>query len=417
MNDIIVIGAGASGMAAAVCAAKAKRKVLIIEHNSNAGRKILATGNGRCNLTNLNMDIRYYNSHNIEKVGKWIDKFSPQKIMDFFSDIGVSTVEKNGYVYPASLQAATVNDGLISQCLELGVEFSFDTHVLEIKKEEDGRFSLLASMAADDGRKKRVTFLCSKVIIATGGKAYRNLGSDGSGYSLAKSLGLKINPVVPALTGLKCRGKYIKAGTGARVNGNIKLYCDNEFVTDSYGEIQLTDYGISGIPVFQISRHAAYGLSDGCRVQCKIDFLPQKTYDDVKSFLRNNIKAHVNRHFLQIINGIINGRLARMILECCQIHEDIIAANVTESMIKEVADKIKGFVMQVVGTNDFEQSQVCAGGIDLRETDDSFQCKKIEGCYITGELLDVDGICGGYNLHFAWLSGIVAGTDAAEGNI
>ena len=415
MTRLIIVGAGASGMMAAISAAKNNKdtEIIILEHGTKPGRKILATGNGRCNLTNKKLDKECFRSHDGENIEGWLKEYDSESIINTFYEFGMLTFDKGGYIYPYSRQASTVNDTLINQCESLGVKFVLDAHVIDIEVCEDNTFKVLASIGFEENgvrQKKRESFTADKVILASGGKAYSSLGSDGSGYKIAKNLGIKMIPTVPALTGLKCKENVYKLGAGVRTNAKISLYVDHEMVCEDEGELQLTEYGISGIPVFQVSRFASYGLLDGCKVHVNIDFMPEFTEEEI----RRNIDLFGKKcqgNIGNILAGMINIKLKDMILAHCRIDENLITSELSEEDINKLIGCLKNFYTVVTETNDFSQAQVCAGGVRLSEVDMNFQVKRIPGLYIVGELLDVDGICGGYNLHWAWLSGIIAGRD------
>lgn len=418
MIDVIIIGAGASGMMVAIKAAKNKKvKVTILEHSYEAGKKLLATGNGRCNLTNTKISEDYFRSHDRERIKRLLEKYNTDSIIDFFFELGMICCEKNGYIYPYSYQASTVRDILLNECVSNGVQIITDCHVIGVEKEED-KFAIRTSMGytSENGerKKKREKFYGDRIVIACGSKAYPKLGSDGSGYGIAKELGLKIYPVVPALTGLKCKEDIYRLASGVRTGANIDLFVDHEKMASDTGEIQLTDYGISGIPVFQVSRYASYGIAEGCKVHGIIDFMPEYEESELRKILTNNVSRFSEKSIYDILLGMINSKLAKMILAYCRIGENKLNPKINETDIDDIIRGIKRFYTVITGTNDYEQSQVCAGGISLSEVDDCFQSKKIPGVYIVGEILDVDGMCGGYNLHWAWISGMIAGEDIGK---
>lgn len=415
MTRLIIVGAGASGMMAAISAAKNNKdiKIVILEHGMKPGRKILATGNGRCNLTNKKLDKECFRSHDGEFIDSWLKECDTDKIIDTFFEFGMLTYDKGGYIYPYSRQASTVNDILIKMCESLSVKFIFDAHVLDVEICDDKTFNVMTSVGFEENgvrKKKRETFMADKVILACGGKAYSSLGSDGSGYKMAKNLGIKMIPTVPALTGLKCRENVYKLGAGVRTNAKISLYVDHEMACEDEGELQLTEYGISGIPVFQVSRFASYGLLDGCKVHVNIDFMPEYTDEEIKRNIE--LFSGMGHHSIgNVLDGMINSKLKDLILAHCRIDALSYVSDLSIEEIDKIVANLKCFYSVITETNDFSQAQVCAGGVRLSEIDMNFQVKKIPGLYIVGELLDVDGICGGYNLHWAWLSGLIAGRD------
>lgn len=422
MTEVFIIGAGASGMIAAIEATKEAKKhgeninVTLLEHNNTPGRKILATGNGRCNLTNRQLNINCFRSHDMDRLEACLAKSCAEDIIEYFGELGMLCIDKNNYIYPYSCQASTVNDVLINTCVRNGVSMIMDVHVISIEKinrdNTDGFIIKTSEGYIDENgnrKKKRCEYTADKVILACGSKAYSKLGSDGSGYGIAKNLGLKLVEVVPALTGLKCREKTYQMAAGVRTNAEIKLYVDQELVASNKGELQLTDYGISGIPVFQVSRYASYGIADGCKVSACIDFMPDVDKEKLFDILKRNININNTADIYTVLSGMINNKLAKKLLCDCRIEEEVSVSDIGEKELIDIISAIKSHYTVIIETNDYEQSQVCAGGIKLSEIDNDFQCVKIPNLYITGEILDVDGICGGYNLHWAWISGITAG--------
>ena len=419
MIEVVIIGAGASGMMAAISAAANNKnlKITILEHGMKPGRKILATGNGRCNLTNKKLNSDCFRSHNGERIDMWLKECNTDNIIDFFAELGMLCTDKNGYVYPYSCQAATVNDILVQACTYYGINIVTDAHVIDVTKDNNGFTINVSQGYTDDSgqrKKKREIYSADKVVLACGSKAYSSLGSDGSGYSIAKKLGLKIIPVVPALTGLKCREPFFKLAAGVRTLASIDLFVDHEKMASDRGELQLTEYGISGIPVFQVSRYGAYGLADGCKVHAVIDFMPEYTDEQLTEILNRNIDTHIEKTIFSILCGMGNNKLMKMLLSYCRIEENIKGSSLSQQQKSDIINAIKKMYTVITGTNDFEQSQVCAGGVRLSEVDDAFQSTTIPGLYIIGELLDVDGICGGYNLHWAWLTGMIAGRNLCK---
>ncbi len=415
MRKIVIVGAGASGMMCAIEAAKNSKNthIVILEHNTSAGRKILATGNGRCNLTNMTMNIDCYRSHDMDRLSELTGHISPEDVIGRFKEMGMLSTSKNGYVYPYSGQAATVNDTLVCQCLKLGVEFVYDAHVMDIDRTDDasGGFEVKVSrgIVDDSGNRQKVreSYQADAVVLACGSKAYPKLGSDGSGYSILHKRNVKLIDVVPALTGLKCKEKIYHIGAGVRTGAIVKLYVDHELKACEQGELQLTDYGISGIPVFQVSRYASYGIADGCKVHADIDFMPEYDMDTIGALIDDGLGK--DKTIIDVLSGMLNSKLAGMLLAYCRIDETAKKSALTHNNMSELVEAIKEFYTVIVGTNDYDQSQVCAGGVKLSEIDNTYQLNSIPGMYVIGELLDVDGICGGYNLHFAWESAIIAG--------
>ena len=266
--DCVVIGGGAAGLMAAINAARAGLKTAVIEHTKRIGNKILSTGNGKCNFTNLNMSEEMYLNSDKRFVKEIIEQFNENDTIDFFESIGVFHKDKNGYVYPHSETAASVQEALCLEIERLGVKVFLETSVKKIKK-NDNDFLI----SCNDNEQSVV--ICSKtIVLATGSKAASKTGSDGSGYELARQMKHTIVPVLPALCQLISSNKNCKLSSGVRSTGEVKLFIDNSRVADDLGEVQYTDYGISGIPVFQISRFAVKGISENKKVTVCIDMVP-----------------------------------------------------------------------------------------------------------------------------------------------
>lgn len=393
--DIVIVGAGASGMAAAYhIAVKSKRKINIcmLEHKNAPGKKLLATGNGRCNFANTVIDAESFRGNAPEFAYNLIKKYDTAWLLAFMEDIGIVHTEINGYYYPHSLQAQAVLNALLSKLRELNIDIELSVHVSDIQKGKEGYV-----INTDKGK-----YAAKYVILSTGGKAYPPLGSDGSGYSLAKMLGHKVSPLYPSLTGLKMSGLSFKACSGVRAKGNLKLYSGNRLIKENYGEIQFTDYGISGIPVFQICRYAAQLIDKGINPYICIDLASEYTYDRLYAVLKR-ISDKNKKPPADIVNGLIPYKLAKVICDMCMNRDDILS---------DICRLIKNLKLTVRDVMPFDKAQVTAGGIYTDEiNNDTMESLICEGLYITGELLDIDGNCGGYNLHFAFASGACAGNN------
>jgi len=407
----IIVGGGASGLLAAIIAAESGATVTILEHMPRVGKKILSTGNGKCNMTNLHMTAECYRSGVDGVPMQVIDKFSVSDTIAFFRRLGVLTTDKNGYVYPASGQAQTVLDALRDKAESLGVCTCCDSKVLSINKKKDGRFAV---------KTESQTYSADFAILCAGSMAAKTTGSDGSGYDLAKNLGHKIKKPLPALVQLRCKGDFFKSIAGVRVDVKVSLYIMDKngergiLLAEDQGELQLTDYGISGIPVFQVSRYAAEALDHKKRVLAVIDFLPEKTEDELFEILKDQRKYLSDRKTGDFINGLFNKKLAALFLKAARIKLDQSVDGLTNKMLAELCHAIKETTFEVIGTNPYDKAQICMGGVDLKDIDiRTMESKLVPGLYFAGEILDVDGICGGYNLQWAWSSGHLAAVSAA----
>lgn len=409
MRQIVIVGAGAAGMMAAIAASKAGARVLLLEQKDRIGKKILSTGNGRCNFTNTYQTPECYRSQNPEFPWKVIQTFPVEQTISFFDRLGVYAKDRNGYLYPNSDQASAVLDVLRMELTRLKVDIHTEEKVLEIKPSGKGasrRFRI---------RTGQRCYEADAVILTAGSKAAPNTGSDGSGYPLAQKLGHRIVPVVPALVQLCCKESFYKIISGVRVQGRVSIWSGGKMLTEDSGELQLTNYGISGIPVFQVSRYAAYALLDKKQVWAELDFLPRLTDQEVMRLLKRRIHNHPEQTAEELFIGLFHKKLAQVLVQESRISRKTLGKELTEKQILMLIEKIKHFKTEVIKTNPFEQAQICAGGVDTREIHSAtMESKRISGLYFAGEIVDVDGICGGYNLQWAWSSGYLAGQSAAE---
>lgn len=401
----IIIGGGAAGLTAAIAAAENGARVTILEHMPRVGKKLLSTGNGKCNLTNLKLDSSCYRCSEADFPMKVIDRFPVEDTLKFFRRLGVVTVSRNGYVYPSSGQAQTVLDALREKADSLGVKIVCDCHIKTLTKEKDCFF------AQTDQGKYRAGFL----ILAAGSMAAKATGSDGSGFSLAKGFGHKVVKPLPALVQLRCKGDFFKSVAGVRADAGVTLVSEGRGLASDRGELQLTDYGISGIPVFQVSRYASQALDQKKAVTAVLDFYPSTDADGVFELLKEQKRWLLDRTADSFLNGIFNKKLAALFLKEAGIRNAFPVRELTGKNLSDLCRSIKEFAVLVTSVNPYEQAQVCMGGVKTSQINPkTMESSLTEGLYLAGEILDVDGICGGYNLQWAWSSGYLAGKSAAE---
>lgn len=427
-----IIGGGASGIAAAITAARNNRhaEVFILEQKEKIGRKILATGNGRCNLTNRQLEASCidscYHSEDISFVKEVLKKFGYQDTLDFFESMGLVTRARGNYVYPRSDQAATVLELLELELKRLGVMVHCGVKIRTIIR-KNGEFSLKAEKITIDGPKSKknmqegsrgqgspknenLFFRADRIILACGGKAASVFGSDGSGYQLAKSFGHHLTPVVPALVQLKVKNHPFAKASGVRTEAKVTALIDGIPAAADTGELQITAYGISGIPVFQISRHIALGLYQRKRAEVLVDLLPEYSDQETAVLLARTAERWQSLTVGECLSGIFNQKLVPIILEQAQIRTQTRMSELNDRQFQALAGKCKRILLSIQDTNGFENAQVCAGGVKTTEIRPrTMESKYVKGLYLTGELLDADGICGGYNLQWAWATGCIAG--------
>ena len=404
MRHVTVIGGGAAGMMAAITSAREGARVTILEHKDRIGKKILSTGNGRCNFTNTYQTPACYRSDNRDFAWNIIQKFNVEKTISFFKELGIYPKDRNGYLYPYSDQAAAILEVLQIEVAKLDICVMTEINVLDIQPVKKG-----IRITTD---KKTIT--ADSVILACGSKAAPVTGSDGSGYQLAKLFGHRIVPVLPALVQLRCAEKFYKSISGVRVQGTVEIYADDIFLASDTGEIQLTNYGISGIPVFQVSRYAAKALYQKQSVTAVLNFMPDMNKDEFLSFLQERITLCPYKTLDEFFTGVFPKKLCELWIRLSRLPKEMRVSDLSGEQLEKLVLLIQHLRTHITETNSFEQAQICCGGVDTTEINpDTLESNYVPGIYFAGELLDVDGICGGYNLQWAWSSGYVAGKEAA----
>lgn len=394
-TDILIIGAGASGLAAAIEAARTApdKSVTVLEHLPKAGKKILATGNGRCNLGNLNAaSHRYTNSKFAQPV---IEKYGVDSLIGFFESMGLYTrADSEGRLYPMSNSAASVLDALRFECEKLGVKIICEEKAAQIKKADNG-FIVNGNIQA------------KKVIIATGGKAAPSQGSDGSGYPLLKSLGHTLTPLAPSLVQIKTDTAPIKSLKGVRAKAKLTLSTGGS----SEGEILFTDYGVSGIAAMDLSRF----VKQDKKAEISLDLLPDFTQDDAKEIIIRISRHNPAMPAESMLGGIIHKAIGTAAIKASLGFMPKTAGEIKPKQAAVIAATLKDFRLSVTGTKSYNDAQVTRGGADVNEFDNStMMSKKVSNLFACGEVLDVDGACGGFNLAWAFASGRLAGKSAAE---
>ncbi len=399
MYDICIVGGGAAGMSCAITAGRLGLKVLLIDKNQKLGKKIYATGNGKCNLTNNLFDYKnHYNSSNELYVqfleNSLYDCFNDQvpskQIIGFMESMGINTTNINNYIYPSSAQASSVVWAMIDELKQYNIDIILNTEVFSI----EGQFPLFKIYS------KEKVYSASHIILSCGGATYQSLGGTTSGYKLAKSLGHNIIPIRPSLCGIKVK-EDLSVLAGVRCIGLIELLDGTNVVQKSYGEIQFRNDGLSGICIFEISSKAGKIINAKGSPKVKINFLDNQ---------EKNINFNSKRTVIGLLNGYINDKLASYICNSNQINGKKIANELSSKEQNSINNSLRNTYFEVSKLYDLEQAQLTAGGVDIKEINSkTFESKKREGLYVVGELLDIDGICGGYNLSFSILSGIKAG--------
>lgn len=394
MSKVVVIGAGPSGIIASL-KAKENNEVILIDGNDKCGKKILVTGNGKCNYWNEDIDIKNYYTEDYLKLSKIL--LNKDKVLNYLESLGIYPKIKNGYYYPMSLTSSSIREIFERNIEKSNIKTMYNTKVLDIKK-DNNKFLIVTD---------KDIIKCDKVIIATGSKAASKTGSNGFGYEIAKKFNHTVNPILPSLVSLKSDNKHIKEWSGVRCDANLKLYINNEFIKEEFGEIQLTEDGISGICTFNISSIVSRNLYSKNKVKVKINFVP--SIDNFKEFIENRSKLLKKFSIEELLESILNYKLLNVILKMSNIDKNTYYNKLTNKEKELLIKNICSFELEINNTNSFDKAQVCTGGISLKEINDDMSSIYDKNLYFTGEIIDVDGICGGFNLAFAFITGFIAG--------
>lgn len=401
MCDIVIIGGGVSGIVSAIKSFNGRNRITILERNDKCLKKLLLTGNGRCNYFNDDTSISNYHSMREDLLDKVINSNNMSRVLDFYNELGIIPKIKNGYYYPFSNQASTVKDALMFEVMKLGISIKYNYLVEKIER-SNNKFIINDSI------------VCDKVIIATGSCSYPKTGSDGMGYDFLRKFGHNIIKPLPALVQLNSDFKYCRELSGIRSDVILSLYEDDEFISSSVGEVQLTDYGISGICTFNLSHFVTRGLDVGKKEVIKVNFLPF-IKDNYMEWFNTYSNKHNDKNIYMLLCNILNYKLVKVILKVCSIDNEIYYNELDYNSRSLLIDNLTNFKFNIVSTKDFNFSQVCNGGVSLDEVNlSTFESLIVDGLYITGEVLDINGNCGGYNLICAVISGILVGDDLSD---
>lgn len=390
--NLVIIGGGAAGLMAAVFAAGSGHAVTVLEQNERPGKKLLATGNGRCNLTNLDQKKEAYRSSHPEKAARILEQFPVSSVISFFTGLGIYTKNRDGWIYPNSDQASSVLEVLLMEARHRKVKIKTRETVTEITVQGDGTYLV---------HTRGWQYPADRVIVTTGSPASEIAGACGDGLRFAKELGVHGIPFAPALCPLRCSGLDFQKWSGVRTDGKVTLILDGVPVISERGELQLTSYGISGIPVFQISRYAVRALEEGAQTEVELDFFPDMEEETLAALLNQRMLNCTYKTTEELLIGLLPDRLIPVALREGERMDQIVHA-------------VKHVLLTVRDSAGFSRAQVCSGGVDLEEVSDQLESLHCPGLYFAGEVLDVDGACGGYNLHWAWVTGAVAGHSASK---
>jgi len=404
---IIVVGGGAAGMMAAISARRMGAGVTLLERNPRIGKKILATGNGRCNFTNVYTEVSRYHGADCKFAEGLLMRFDVAKTLKFFNKLGIAhKIEEDGKVFPMSDQASSVLDVLRYELSNLDVEIVCDAYVKNIQKRK-GQFVV----DLDNG----LSFWGSRVILTTGGKAMPSTGSDGNGFELARKMGHKIVDIFPALVQLKLQAGFLKQIEGVKFIGTVEVIGNkNNLLAKERGNILFTNYGISGPPVLQVSRKAGELLRDNQEVWLKVRIIDTMSKGDLDNLLAARFRNGPEKSTEFSLVGLINKRLISVLLKEAGINERKCPVGGLDSADrKKIAGILTEWKFKVTGTKSWPSAQVTAGGVDTGEINGAtLESKIVQGLFFAGEIIDIDGDCGGFNLQWAWSSGFVAGQNA-----
>jgi predicted Rossmann fold flavoprotein len=400
-HDLIIVGGGSCGIVSAIKAKDLGIDAAIIDGSDRIGKKLLITGNGRCNLTNENLSLSRFHSDNTDFFKDIINTYDLEYTLNFFKSIGIytSTLD-SGKIYPLSLQSSSVIDILRMNLSERNIPNYINERVLNIIKTKEGFFEVITSST---------TFTCKKVLLCTGGKSYTKTGSDGSGYKLAKNLGHSLIKSIPGIVQLKLNYDRLKAISGVKFESSCNIEVNGKIQRQESGEILFTDYGISGPPILQLSRIASKGILNKSSVYIHVNLL-NSDYDHILDFFETHFAVFPYRNISDNLIGIINKKLIPIILKESGITDIHMPTYSIEYVYRYRLYKLlHDWKLEVIDTNSFENAQVTIGGVDTTEVNHiTLESKLTPGLYFGGEILDVDGDCGGFNLQWCWSSSSAA---------
>lgn len=410
--DMIIIGAGVSGLCAAytVAANRPHLHILVLEKESVCGRKLSASGNGKCNVTNSAFQSSCYHSSNPEFIEQWVSAHNASEVTDFLYTMGIPTYSRNGYYYPVSNQAKQVTNHIYQRCLDMGIDFLFQTEVISIQKNSHSPKTTYD--ITDSGHN---IYHSSIVFLATGGAAASKLGGSRSGYQLAKMLSHTIVPVHAVLSPIYMNDPDLRYAKGVRIDGTVTLQQNKEQSWRESGQIQFNETNVSGIVIMNLSCHLPYFTEAECHNALHIDCLPAWSWNELHDYLLQQTCSAPQESIRSLLQGIFPNGFVTYLLKRLRIQEHVHVSDITEKQWNRIVSNCKKMMFTPILKEDFDKAQVTAGGVAVDEIDiNTFESRKQKGVYIAGELLDINGICGGYNLTFAILSGIQAAGSIVE---
>ena len=399
-EELIIIGAGAAGLSAAITAARAGRKVLLLEQNSRVGKKILVSGNGKCNIDNRYIDLQRFHSQNPHFIEKVLDGYGFDAVETFFGSIGLELLEgREGKMFPMSLQASSVVDLLEYETKRAGVEICCNCKVQRISREGD-----TFVLETTEGEKRT-----SRMLITSGSPAAPQLGGNDSGYIFATAMGHSLIPRHPSLVQLCSEERWVKSCAGVKVAGVAKLYANGEYITEKEGDLLFTNYGISGLAILDLSREVSTRLVTFDYCELSLDLMPKLSKEKLTNLLLSRIEKASEKPIALWLQGILNKKLIGIILEQSKCKSRV-ESDLNRKEINKLVHSIKNLKLSINDTKGFKGAEVSTGGIDTREVaPETMESKLVPNLYFAGEILDVDGDRGGFNFHWAWVTGMRAG--------
>ncbi|SFP36197.1 NAD(P)/FAD-dependent oxidoreductase [Hydrogenimonas thermophila] len=398
---VAIIGGGAAGLMAAITAAKAGVKVDLYEQNSEVGKKILASGNGRCNISNTSLSFNDYFGRHPSFVNFALKQFDFKAFERFCESIGLLLEAKpDGRCYPLSNTAKSVQNSLKCYTLYLGVKIVTQTTVNSVKKVSD-KFVVETS-------DKKESY--NKLLISTGSPAAPQLGGSDSGYKFAKSFGHTIVPTYPTLVGLHLADRWHERMSGVKCDAEVTLYINGKKEVTIGGDLLFTRYGVSGFAILDISSFAVPALTQGEKVTIGVNLLPSFDRQALVSYLQRTAKLAPYLTIESLLEGLLPYKIVQVLIDSLKIDSTILAVEAGAKLLRRIASQTLDWRFDVTDTHGYKHAEVAGGGVDTAEVDPkTMESKKVAGLYFAGEVLDIVGKRGGYNLHFAWASGYLAG--------